>query len=239
MANASTMSAPVEAPSWALLTAEPMRALLEYAHMHLMDKAALPRGNGEPVVIFPGLAADRHSTAPLKSFCDGLGYTTYDWGRGFNTGPEGDVGAWLSGLARDVHALTSSHVQRVSLIGWSLGGIYAREVAKLMPGRVRQVITIGTPLSASAQTNVGWVFRLLNRQQPVLDATLAKRLRRAPDVPTIAIYSRSDGVVAWQDCIHPTKRRHLRNVEVKGSHVGMGWNPSVLSVVGHTLSTAG
>lgn len=232
----ASASAPAEAPSWALLTAEPLRALLEFAGMHLMDKAALPRGNGEPVVIFPGLAADRRSTAPLKSFCEGLGYTAYDWGRGFNTGPEGNVAAWLSDLARHVHGLTAAHEQRVSLIGWSLGGIYAREVAKLMPaGRVRQVITIGTPLSGSAQTNVGWVFRLLSGQKPVLDATLTKRLGTPPDVPTTAIYSRSDGVVAWQDCVQRPKRKHLQNVEVQGSHVGMGWNPRVLSVIGKTL----
>jgi pimeloyl-ACP methyl ester carboxylesterase len=204
--------------------------------MRLMDKAALPRGDGHPVVIFPGLASDKHSTAPLKSFCEDLGYAAYDWGRGFNTGPEGDVDAWLDELAQHVRELTAAHRQRVSLIGWSLGGIYAREVAKLLRRRVRQVITIGTPFAGSVeQTNVARLYRLLNGQQPALDAALAARLRTAPDVPTTSIFSRSDGIVAWQACVQDGNREHTDNIEVDGSHVGMGWNPQVLSIVANKL----
>ena len=134
-----------------------------------MEKEQLPPGDGHPVVIFPGLAADRLSTKPLKNFCEQLGYTAYDWGRGFNTGPQGDVDAWLDELAQHVRELTSTQRQKVSLIGWSLGGIYAREVAKILRGRVRQVITIGTPFAGTTeQTNVAWVYRLVNGQKPLL-----------------------------------------------------------------------
>jgi hypothetical protein len=224
------------APAWTLLGAEPLRAALEYASMHLMNKAALPQGDGHPVVIFPGLAADRHSIGPLKDFCAKLGYAAYDWGRGFNTGPQGDVDSWIADLAQHVRGLTSAHRQRVSLVGWSLGGIYAREVAKKLKGRVRQVITIGTPFAGNVeQNNVTWVYRLVNGQKPMLDEALMARLRTPPDVPTTSIFSRTDGVVAWQACIQDGNGRRTENIEVEGSHCGLGWNPDVLAIVADRL----
>jgi len=119
--NRMTLRAPfIPAPGWTLLGTEPIRAAFEYARMCVMDKTTLPRGDGHPVVIFPGLAADRRSTGPLKEFCEQLGYAAYDWGRGFNTGPQGDVDAWLDELARHVRELVRPHPQPVSLVGWSL-----------------------------------------------------------------------------------------------------------------------
>lgn len=224
------------APPLTLFGVEPLRAALEYASMRFMNKAALPTGDGHPVVIFPGLATDKHCIGPLKGFCEELGYAAYDWGRGFNTGPSGDVDDWLADLARHVAELTASHEESVSLVGWSLGGIYARELAKLMPQRIRQVVTIGTPFAGSAeQTNVAWVYRLVNGQRPVLDDALMKRLRTTPDVPTTSIYSRTDGVVAWPACLNPDDVPHAENIEVEGSHCGLGWNPKVLAILADRL----
>jgi pimeloyl-ACP methyl ester carboxylesterase len=223
-------------PSLALLSIEPLRAALEYASMLFMNKAAMPPGDGHPVVIFPGLAADQRSLHPLKEFCEQLGYATCDWGRGFNTGPQGDVDAWIDELARHVNELVPPSGQSMSLIGWSLGGIYAREVAKKLPGRVRQVITIGTPFAGSGeQTNVSWIYRLLNGKQPRLDNALAARLRTPPDVPTTSIFSRSDGIVAWQACCDEGGADHTENIEVDGSHCGLGWNLEVLAVIADRL----
>ena len=237
--TSSPAPVPISAPSLLLLGIEPLRGALEYASMRLMNRGSLPSGDGHPVVIFPGLAADKRSTGPLKSFCEGLGYAAHDWGRGFNTGPRGDIDAWLTDLAQHVHELTAEYDQTVSLIGWSLGGIYAREIAKVMRRRVRQVITIGTPFAGSAQhTHASWVYRLLNGQKPGLDDALASRLQTAPDVPTTAIYSRSDGVVAWQACIQAGNCKHVDNIEIEGSHVGMGWNPRVLSIIARKLGNS-
>ena len=235
--SSTTLPEPAGAPAWSLLGFEPLRAALEYAGMRLMEKRQLPLGDGHPVVIFPGLVADRHSTRPLKNFCEQLGYTAYDWGRGFNTGPRGDVDSWLDELAQHVRELISTHRrQRASLIGWSLGGIYAREVAKNLRGRVRQVITIGTPFAGiPEQTNVAWVYRLVNGQKPMLDEALMARLRTAPDVPTSSIFSRSDGIVAWQACIQGGDGEHTENIEVDGSHFGLGWNSQVLSIIADRL----
>lgn len=225
-------------PQWGLFGIEPLRALLEYAGLQCMDKSALPRGDGHPVVIFPGLAADGRSTGPLRDFCGELGYAAYDWDRGFNTGPHGDVDAWIDDLTDHVAALTAAHGESVSLVGWSLGGIYAREVAKTLPARrVRQVITIGTPFAGSGeQTNVGWIYRLLSGRSPSLGEALMVRLSSSPPVPTTSIYSRSDGVVAWQDCVQPGNAPHTENIEVDGSHCGLGWNPAVLAVIANRLS---
>lgn len=236
MTNPSTsmrLSAP---PALTLLGIEPVRALFEYASMRLMDKGGLPPGDGHPVVIFPGLAADHRSIGPLKHFCESLGYAVYDWGRGFNTGPQGNVDAWLDQLAVHTRELTRAHHQSVSLVGWSLGGIYAREVAKRLTGRVRHVITIGTPFAGTAeQTHVSWVYRLVNGQRPLLEDALLARLRTAPDVPTTSIFSRSDGVVAWQACVQDPTGDRSENIEVDGSHFGLGWNKEVLSVIADRL----
>jgi len=158
----------------------------------------MPRGDGHTIVLFPGLASDRHAIGPLISFCRDLGYAAQDWGRGFNTGPKGDPEAWLDELADEAATTAAHHGAPISLIGWSLGGIYAREVAKRLGNRARQVITIGTPFAGTGrETNVGLVYRMLNGRPPAIDARLARRLRTAPGVPTTSIYSRTDGVVAW------------------------------------------
>jgi hypothetical protein len=218
-------------PSWTFLGVEPFRAALEYARMHMMDKSSLPAGDGHPVVIFPGLASDQNSIGPLKDFCRHIGYTAYDWGRGCNVGPKGNQDEWIEGLAQTVSGIYESHSQEVSLVGWSLGGIYAREVAKKIRSRVRQVITIGTPFAGTAaQSNLEWVYRKGSDH-----GKDSMGLCSAPDVPTSSIFSRSDGVVAWQACIHDGRQRLAENIEVDGSHCGLGWNPEVLTIIADRL----
>jgi hypothetical protein len=125
----------------------------------------------------------------------------------------------------------------MSLVGWSLGGIYAREIAKKLPDGVRQVITIGTPFAGTGgdETHVGWLYRLVSGHNPTLDAQTMHRLRTTPPVPTTSIYSRSDGIVAWQACLERSDCKHAENIEVDGSHFGLGWNPRVLAVIADRL----
>ena len=223
------------APPLRLLGLEPLRAALEFAGLQLMPDREFPPGDGHPVVVFPGLASDSHATVPLRRFCEKLGYEVHDWGRGFNVGPPEDFKRWLQDLAGEIGELISTNGRRASFIGWSLGGLYAREVAKLMPRQVRRVITIGTPLGGDpSHTHAGLVYRLLNGQAPPVDAALNARLKQAPAVPTTSIYSRSDGIVAWQACIQRGDRAD--NVEVEGSHCGMGWNTDVLQIVADRLA---
>lgn len=232
------LSSPTRPPSYVLLAAEPVRAALEYAAYQVMSEQALPRGDRHAVVIFPGLATNGHVTRPLQSFCERLGYDCFDWGMGLNVGPQGDVQQWLDTLTKRVLERTQGHAASVSLVGWSLGGIYAREVAKRVPTRVRQVVTIGSPFAGSAEhTNVGWLYRLLNGGVPPTDPDLCALLSAPPPVPTTSIYSRSDGVVAWQACVDDGRnRRRVENIEVEGSHCGMPWNPAVLRVLADRLA---
>jgi len=224
-------------PPLKLLGMEPLRAAVEYASMRLTRRrASLPRGDGHAVVVFPGLAGAGRSTRPILELCGALGYEAFDWGLGLNRGPKGDVKKWLDDLAAHVDALTSKHTTRISLIGWSLGGLYAREVAKIIPRRVRCVITLGTPFAGTPeQTNVGWVYRALNGQPLAADQALLGRLRTAPTMPTTSIYSRTDGVVAWQACLNDPLP-HLENVEVVGSHCGLGFNASAHAIIADRLS---
>jgi pimeloyl-ACP methyl ester carboxylesterase len=226
----------VQRPSLALLGAEPFRAAMEFAWHKLAKAASTPPGDGHPVVIFPGLGADGASVATLREHCRALGYEAFDWGEGFNTGPQGDLDTWLRALQGQVAELLAAHEQPATLIGWSLGGLYARELGKLMAPRLRQVITIGTPFNAEADhTNAGWLFRLLSGNSAALDPALSRRLRTPPPLRTTSIYSRTDGVVAWQTCRHDKRSKWVHDIEVDGSHIGMGWNRDVLAAVADRL----
>ncbi len=225
------------APSLALLGLEPVRAALEYVGARLMDRRSLPAGDEHPVLLFPGLAADKTCLAPLRELCAELGYDANDWGRGFNTGPTGDVEAWIEELAADIAEVAQRQERRISLIGWSLGGIYAREIARLQPQAVRQVITLGSPFAGDGDaTNVGWLYRMLSGQQARIAPALAERLPRTPPVPTTSVYSKSDGVVAWQACLDPCDHAQAQNIEVEASHIGLVWHPKVWAVVADRLA---
>lgn len=224
-------------PFFGLLGIEPLRAAFEFAGMHLMDRSSLPAGDGHPVVFFPGLATDQRAVAPLRNCCETLGYSVHDWELGLNTGPQGHIGDWLAGLADHVQAVSDAHGRRASLVGWSLGGVYAREIAKLVPDAVRQVVTLGTPFGGTGNnSNVGWLYGALNVQPTASDTTtLSVRLSTTPDVPTTSVYSRTDGVVSWEACMLRAGRR-AENIEVEGSHLGLPWNPKVISIVADRLA---
>lgn len=228
----SSESGLVQRPSLALLGVEPLRAAIEFAKNHLLKANPSTRGDGHPVVIFPGLGTDGVSVATLRQRCQSLGYEAFDWGQGYNTGPQGDLDTWLENLKSQVTQLLLPFDQPATLIGWSLGGLYARELGKLMAPRLRQVITIGTPFNAvSDHTNAGWLYRLLSGSSAAIDAALSERLRTPPPLRTTSIYSRSDGVVAWQTCRHETQSKLVQDIEVDGSHIGMCWNREVLDAV--------
>lgn len=226
---------PINRPALSQLGYEPWRAAWEFL-AHTMGRKPVAIGDGHPVIIFPGMGTDGRAVAPLRKHCDSLGYTALDWGRGYNTGPQGNLDAWLSELAIHTAELLKDFDQRATLVGWSLGGLYARELAKLLTPQVRQVITIGTPFNAAADhTNVGWLFRALTGASREIDPGLSARLSAPPPVPTTSIYSRTDGVVAWQTCRHEEGSHQVQDVEIDGSHLGMGWNRAVLDVIGDRL----
>jgi pimeloyl-ACP methyl ester carboxylesterase len=223
----------VQAPN-ALLMALEGRAPWEYAALLAASPwlRRLPRGDGHPVLVFPGLGANDFTTVPLRRFLDNLGYVTHPWGQGFNFGPRQGV---LQRCNDVVRSLFDRHAQPVSLIGWSLGGLYAREMAKELPSHARCVITLGTPFTGHSRATNAWrLFELLSGQS-AHDPVLMAQIRQPPPVPTTSIYSRTDGIVSWH-CSQNEPGPLAENVEVIASHVGMGLNPMALYVVADRLA---
>ena len=236
MPTATLRTAAYKAPPLTLLAMEPLRAMFDFAAGKLASAQSDSIGDGHPVVVFPGLGGAPFTTSHLRNFLDGCGFTAHCWGRGVNTGPSGDFDEWLHGLEIDVRRWCAESGRKVSLVGWSLGGIYARELAKRCPECVRQVITLGTPFaSMRGATHAETVYKLLNGDVSQLTPELEARLRQCPPVPTTSIYSKSDGVVCWQGCIE--RRSPLaESVEVTASHLGMVTHPEVLRVVADRLA---
>lgn len=223
--------------SLSLFLTEPFRAVTELAGYRFGKPRNAKPGDGHPVILFPGLGANGKSVSTLRAYCIALGYEAFDWGQGTNNGPTGDFDEWLHSLKSRIDELLSGYTQPATLIGWSLGGFYARELAKLMGPDIREVITMGTPFNAdSDSTNVGWLFRLLNGSSLPYNPELSQRLRTPPSIRTTSIYSRSDGVVSWETCCHPERSDLVHDIEIRGSHLGMNWNRDVLAVVADRLA---
>ena len=191
----------------------------------------LPRGDGHPVIVYPGLGATDITTAPLRGFLQDLGYSAYPWKQGFNFGPRRGV---LDAVREHVQRIASRHDDKVSLIGWSLGGLYAREMAKEFPKLARCVITLGSPFAGHPRATNAWRFYEWVSGQNVHDPELIEQIRGTPPVPTTSIYSRTDGVVAWQ-CSLNEESPQAENIEVHASHIGMGMNPLALYAVADRL----
>jgi len=222
----------VDAPGPWLLMLE-ARAPWEYAAMLAAAPwlSKLPAGDGHPVIVFPGLGASDITTAPLRNFLQERGYTPYPWKQGFNFGPRHGV---LDRCREQLHQVSGRHHERVSLIGWSLGGLYARELAKEQPDHARCVITLGTPFSGHPRATNAWRFYEMVSGQSTHDPALMEQIRGTPACPTTSIYSKSDGVVAWQCSINPAAP-HAENIEVHASHIGMGMNPLALYAIADRL----
>jgi pimeloyl-ACP methyl ester carboxylesterase len=192
-----------------------------------------PRGDGHPVLVLPGLLAGDFSTAPLRRFLRTLCYDARGWRFGVNLGPSARLREHLDAL---LHHLHERHGRAVSLVGWSLGGIYARELARARPALVRRVITLGAPFRDISATHAVRLVPLRPNGRPLRDAHALRAALRAPvPVPTTSIYSKTDGIVHWQSCLEePGAERE--NVEVHCSHTGMGFHPEVLAVIADRLA---
>jgi hypothetical protein len=226
-------------PSLALFMSEPGRALADYGAMLASSPVFLfaPRGDGHPVLVMPGLLAEDASTATLRFFLRSLGYEVSGWRLGRNLGPTPEI---MSGMTARLDDLSAVAGRTVSLVGWSLGGIFARELARSRPKLVRQVITLGSPfgLDDAHHSRVDGVYQRLTGLHVSADTLPPRRdLRRPIPVPTTAVYSRLDGVVPWEACINSPGPRS-ENVAVYGSHLGLGHNPAVLWVVADRLAQA-
>lgn len=191
-----------------------------------------PRGDGHAVLVLPGLIASDGSTKLLRDFLKGRGYEVHGWGLGRNYGPRPGVEAAMLDRLDTLHQASGG---KVSLIGQSLGGAYARLLAARRPDAVRSVITLGSPVTGHPRASNAWRVYEFTSGKSSVDPEDWKRVTQTPAVPTTSIYSRTDGVVAWQSSLAPAGA-HTESIEVVSSHIGMAVHPAVLFAIADRLA---
>lgn len=194
----------------------------------------VPKGDGHPVLVLPGLLASDFSTTPLRRFINDKGNHAYPWSLGRNLGQIEYIGM----LEDRIKELKLKHGKNVTLIGWSLGGLFSRVMANRMPDSVRQVITLGSPfMGIRGESNADFAYEMASGQKRGdVEKEIIDMIETPPPVPFTSIYSKGDGIVSWQHCIEPTQRYDIQNIEVIGSHLGLGHNPAVLVAVADRLA---
>ena len=222
-------------PGLGLLLAE-MRGIFEF-NASLMTAPLLmraPKGDGHPVLALPGFLASDLSMAPMRRYLKELGYDAHAWQMGRNLG---GLSRMRESLRDRLAAIYASSGRKVSLVGWSLGGVYARDLALNAPEMVRYVVTLGSPFANDVRaTNATRLYEALSGEVVGDDPEFRERLSGDLPVPTTSIFSRADGVVNWHTCLlRPSAA--AENVEVYlASHVGLGVNPAVLWAVADRLA---
>ncbi|MBK81632.1 MAG: alpha/beta hydrolase [Gammaproteobacteria bacterium] len=212
-----------------LAVAEGPRAMAEIAALLPAAPylALAPRGDRHPVLVLPGLGGADGSTAVIRSYLGGRGFEAFGWGLGRNQGP--GMPDLLPRLAARLEAVRQQGGgRRVSLVGWSMGGVFARLLAHHFPDRVRQVVTLGSPIGRPGTP----ASRAGRGDMGRLRALVSDPL---PGVPGTAVYSRTDGIVPWQ-IARQAPSEIADNVEVYGSHIGLGFNASALYLLAERLA---
>jgi pimeloyl-ACP methyl ester carboxylesterase len=192
-----------------------------YAARGVLNTA--PRGDGHPVILLPGFLASDRSTTPLRKFLTHLGYDARGWGQGQNLGRFYKVRTILEAYVDDVYAQSG---QKISLIGWSLGGVFARHLALVNPEKVRSIITLASPFAVDIHANSAKkLYDRLSQEGPAQREDL-ERLAGDLPVPNTSIYSKLDGIVNWQTSVAKSAP-NAENIEIRlASHVGIGINPA-------------
>ncbi len=216
------------------------RALLEMG-AYLAATPALrryPKGDGQPVMVLPGFGAGDSATLPVRRFLKNRGYPTYGWQEGINLGRRAGL---FTKLHQRITFLRNKHNKRVSLVGWSLGGVISRALAFQDAADLRSVVTLGSPLYATHEsTNISLLLRLAQRLRgeaviPTQVPTTPWKNEPETPVPFSSIYSRTDGIVAWQTCLEPNLVLR-ENIHVPTSHLGFLFNPLTLYVIADRLA---
>lgn len=230
---------PAKAPSLLLALTELPRALLEVGSLPWAAPLLLqaPKGDGHPVLLLPGFMAGEGSMKPLFQYLKKLGYDPYQWELGRNLGPRA-VGADGEKMVSRLEAIHAKTGRKVTVIGWSLGGAFARQLSRRRPDLVRQVISLGSPLTGTPRATNAWRAYQYFTGQKMDDPKLKAQVReghQVPPVPSTAIFSKNDGIVAWQTSREP-KAKTTDNIEVRGSHCGLGANPAVMWAIADRLA---
>ena len=223
-------------PFLGYLLAEGARFAWEYGAMQATRPLHryLPNADRHDVLVIPGFLADDWSTAALRRHLDRLGYRTHGWEVGTNLGARDYI---VEAMVERFDELIEKSDGKISIIGHSLGGLFARELARMRPDDVRQVISMGSPIRDRGKSNHVWrAYELVSghaTDTPLFGGPSKRRLPPGP--PSTAIYTKTDGVVSWRVCLE-TDHPSTQNIEVYGSHCGLPCNPMVLTVIADRLS---
>jgi len=190
-----------------------------------------------PVLLMPPYLGNDLSTTFVRNYLKSVGFKTYKWELGVNMINSKS----LPKLIEKLDEIFEIHQEKVSLVGWSGGGIFAKIIANRHPDKVEQLITIGSPVWGvkNMKTPVVRSLEFLRgRKLKERNDKFIKELEEIPDVPVTCIYTKTDGLLPWKHCMEAeTLRKDIKNIEVFGSHCGMGANASVLLTVANSLNT--
>ncbi len=222
-------------PGLGLMLAE-MRGIFEFNASLMLSPVLLraPRGDGHPVLALPGFLASDLSMAPMRRYLSELGYETHAWRMGRNLGGVSRLRDALRDRLAAIHAAAG---RKVSIVGWSLGGVYARDLALRAPEMVRCVVTLGSPFAGDVRaTNATRLYEAMSGEAVAENSELRKAISGDLPVPTTSIYSRTDGIVNWRTClVRPSET--AENIEVHlASHSGLGVNAAALWAVADRLA---
>jgi pimeloyl-ACP methyl ester carboxylesterase len=191
-------------------------------------RAARPR----TAILLPGFGAGPRAMRIMESFLRRRGHRVRDWGLGVNTGDARKLREKLKPVVKESIA---THGEPVVLVGWSLGGYIAREYAREHPGEVRKVVTLGSPVIGGPRyTATAERYRSQGHDLLEIERTVAQRYETPLRVPVAAIYSKRDGVVAWQACIDRWSPK-VRHIEVGETHIGLAFSPRVLAIIAEEI----
>lgn len=227
------------APPTLLQTLTELRVFAEigsfYGARSLLRRLS-PRGDGHPVMVLPGFMASDALTRAMRDFLVELGYEVHPWDLGRNPGLRHDL---CCKLEERIAAIRARTLRRVTLVGWSLGGVYARVIANRQSEAIRQVITLGSPfnvdLTGSISGPVARLYTRLNPEQKNDPLSGSGLMGRSPPVPSTSIFSQRDGIAPWRCCVDLCDEK-TENIRVPGSHCGMTHNPFILHVIADRLA---
>ena len=217
----------IKRPSLWLHLTDFWRALVELFRSRKWRKRVetAPVNSRYPVLVIPGFTASPRSTYPLRNYLHKAGYDALDWRLGLNLGRLEDIDK----VVGQIDSLYQERNEKIAIIGWSLGGIYARRIAMVRPEKVRNVITLGSPYRhVRAPNYAAWLFNLLQKIRRTSEPPWVDRLAEPLVVRSAAIYSKIDGIVPWEACHDPQDLTDHLNIEVNSSHFGYGFNREVI-----------
>jgi pimeloyl-ACP methyl ester carboxylesterase len=214
------------------------RSLLEWASIYCIFPFIPKRikGKNKPVLLIPPYLGDDYATSFVRKYLQSLGFTTYKWDLGFNMVKS----HYIPRLEEKLDDIYEKHQEKVSIVGWSGGGIFAKIMANRHPNQVEQIITIGSPVWGvmEMKTPVYGILEFFRgKSLKERNERFLKELEPIPDVPICCIYTKTDGLLPWKHCMEAeTYRKNIKNIEVFGSHSGMGANASVMLITANALS---